>query len=459
MSDLIRILDIARRALSAHQSAMNTASNNIANVNTEGYSRQRVNLTATRSVLTVAGLLGSGVKVENLERIRDKFIDRQLNNERPSFKMNEFKSEGLHFVEEIFNEPSDFGLNRLVEDFFNSFQDLANDPESTAVRSVVKEKAVTLANGFQRINGQLSNYQESLNTELEQRVKEVNQITASIAELNKKIVSTEIGNQQDPTLRDQRDKLVDKLGELVDVQTFDTRDGALNVSVAGRFLVTGSSSVDLKLDVNSSSAAGPLVAFVNDGRIANISSGRIKGLLDIRDVNVESYLNKLDQFAVGLAEQINSIHTTGYNVDGLTGKNFFTTGITGAHDFAVDKAIMNDPSLIATADASGEPGNNAVAQAIVNLQDSKVMNNNQETFFDFYNSLISNVGSQAQESDFLAQSYSLTVEKLEYNRNAVSGVSLDEEMTNLIEAQQAFNAAAKVLTTVDEMTNTIINMI
>lgn len=459
MPDLIRILDIARRALQAHQSAMNAASNNIANVNTEGYSRQRVNLTQARSLLTSAGLLGSGVKVEGLERIRDTFIDRQLQNERPAFKMNEFKSEALHFVEEIFNEPSDFGLNRLVEDFFNSFHDLANDPESVAARSVVKDKALTLANGFQRIDRQLSNYQQTLTKELEQRVKEVNQLTATIAGLNKKIVAIESNGQQDPSLRDQRDKLIDQLSELVDVQTFATTDGALNVSVAGRFLVTESSSQNLSLEVQASSDSGPAVTFEDNGQVVQFKGGRIKGILDIRDGNIEKYRQQLDEFAVGLAENVNALHTTGFNLDGVTGNNLFKAGITGAHDFEVDAAIVQDPSLIAAADAANEPGNSNLALSIAGLQDSKVMNDNSQTLLGFYNSLVTQVGSETQEADFLSESFSLTVDKLELTRDSVSGVSLDEEMTNLIEAQQAFTAASRVVTTVDEMTNTVLNMI
>ena len=131
MPDLMRILDIARQALNAHQNAMSTASNNIANVNTVGYSRQRVNLTSTKSLISAYGILGSGVTVESVERIRSQFVDRQLLSERPSLNQFEFKSNALQFIEEIFNEPSDFGILKNLEDFYDSFHDLANDPESS----------------------------------------------------------------------------------------------------------------------------------------------------------------------------------------------------------------------------------------------------------------------------------------------------------------------------------------
>ncbi|MFQ5675739.1 MAG: flagellar basal body protein, partial [bacterium] len=138
MPDLTRILDIARRALLAHQSAMNVTSNNIANVNTEGYSRQRITLAASQSLVTPQGILGSGVNIQSIERIHSNFVDQQLLNERPSLKQYEFKSDALKFIEDIFGEPSDFGLTRNLEDFFNSFHDLANDPESITARVVVR---------------------------------------------------------------------------------------------------------------------------------------------------------------------------------------------------------------------------------------------------------------------------------------------------------------------------------
>lgn len=459
MSDLIRILDIARRALHAHQSAMNTAGNNIANVNTEGYSRQRVKLASTNSVVTPYGILGSGVKFDGVERIRSKFVDKQLINERPSLNRFEFKSNALQFIEEILNEPSDIGLNRNLEDFFNSFHDLANDPESSAARTVVREKAITLSNTFNRIHRQFRNYQQQLNSELASKVKEVNRITAQIATLNQKIGDTEVGGNQAPSLRDKRDQLIDDLSQLVDVRTNENESGAVNVSVAGRFLVVGTQSQNLNLAVQSENDAGPAVTFELGGQVADITNGSIRGILDVRDSNIPNYLNQLDEFAVTLAQEVNNIHSTGYNLDGITGADFFDTSVTGAADFAVDAAVLNDANLIATSDALNEPGNNKIALAIAGLQDGLTMSDGQLTFSDFYNSFIASLGSQTQEAEFLTSSYGLTVEKLEFTRDSISGVSLDEEMTNLIEAQQAFTAATRVVTTVDEMTQSVLNMV
>lgn len=459
MPNISRILGIARRALQAHQSAMNVASNNIANVNTEGYSRRRIELSAGRSIATPQGVLGSGVNIQGIERIRSSFIDQQLLNERPNFYQYEFKSTALNFIEDIFGEPSDFGLTRNMEDFFDSFHDLANDPESATARILVREKAVNLKNGFKRINRQLTDYRQQLNTELGQKVKEVNRLTTQIANLNEKIVSEEVGGDSANDLRDKRSLLLDKLSKLVDVKTIENASGGINVIVGGRHLVVDTQAQELALSVESATAIGPKVVFKNGGQVAGITNGSIKGILDIRDTQVADYLDQLDKLAVNIAQKINTIHSTGYNLDGITGTDLFDANVTGAADFELNPAIIADANLIAASDALNEPGNNNIALSLANLQGSLVMNDGDFTFSDFYNSLISSIGSQAQGSNFFRDSFAITVEKLEYNRESVSGVSLDEEMVNLIEAQQAFTAASRIVTTVDEMMQTILNMV
>jgi flagellar hook-associated protein 1 FlgK len=365
----------------------------------------------------------------------------------------------LHFVEDIFGEPSDFGLTRNLEDLFDSFHDLANDPESTTVRIIVREKAVNLKNSFKRINRQLTDYQQQLNTELGKKVEEVNRLTSQVAHLNEKIVNEEVGGSNANDLRDKRSLLLDELSKLVDVKTIENAGGGINVIVGGRHLVVGTQAQELALSVESETAIGPKVVFKNGGQVADISNGSIKGILDTRDTYIADYLVQLDELAVNLAQEVNAIHSTGYNLDGITGTDLFDANVTGAADFDLNPSILADANLIAASDALNEPGNNNIALALANLQDSLVMNDGDFTFSDFYNSLISSIGSQAQEFDFFQDSFAITVETLEFTRDSISAVSLDEEMTNLIEAQQAFTAASRVVTTVDEMMQTILNMV
>lgn len=459
MADLLRMLNIAKQALFAHQTAMNTAGQNIANVNTEGYSRQRVTLAASRATPTSFGYLGSGVQVQAVERIRSEMIDQQLLGERPALELYNFKSSGLEFIEEIFNEPSEFGLSRNIEEFFNSWFDLSNDPESTASRTVVRQKAQTMTSSFRRIDRELSNYQTHLNRELSSAVDEVNMISKEIAKLNDRIVNAEVNGHQAPVLRDQRDILVGQLSKLVDVRTNENEYGGISVSVGGRTLVVDTFYEPFTLTTISESDPGPFITFERDSAVARITSGKIKGLLDLRDENIPDYRSRLDTLAVALTEQINTVHTTGYNLNGITGIDFFDSTTSGAAGFEISTSILANANLIATSDTTGEPGNNATALAVAKIADSLTMNSGEFTFSDYYNSLISNIGSETQEANFLTNTFGLTVEQLEYSREAISGVSLDEEITNMIEAQAAFNAAARIISVVDEMTQVVLNIL
>ncbi|MCG8606986.1 flagellar hook-associated protein FlgK [bacterium] len=459
MSDLIRILDIARRALNAHQNSMNTATHNISNLNTDGYSRQRAILTPSRQIETSLGRLGSGVEVQRIERIRSTFIDLQLINERPVLSQFEFKSDALQFIEQVFNEPSDVGLHRLIEDFFDGFQDLSNEPESVTARAVIRDRAVSLSNGFKRIRRQIFEYGQHLNMELRGHLDDVNRFSKEIAKLNQQIVNAEVGGQEASTLRDRRDFVVEQLSKLANIRTNENQFGAVNVALGRHFLVVETQAQAIDLEVLTADAAGPKVVFEQTGEEIELSGGTLKGMLDVRDKNIADYLSQLDELAVALADEVNKTHRTGFNLDGLTGYDFFKSGITGAADFELSSDILNNASLIATADLAGEPGNNNVALKLANLKNSMVMNGGEAKFSEFYDLLLVSVGSQTQEAILMKDSLAVTVQKLEFSRDSISGVSLDEETTRLIEAQQAYTAATRVITTVDEMTQSVLNMI
>ncbi|MFQ5705971.1 MAG: flagellar hook-associated protein FlgK [bacterium] len=459
MSDLLRIFNIGRKALSAHQSAMNTAGHNIANVNTKGYSRQRVNLTASRPQFTPRGIFGSGVDIESVERVRNKFIDQQLSQERPSVGQYEFLTDSLQSVEDVFNEPSEFGLNRAMEDFFNAFQDLANDPESASARVVLKNKALTLASGFNRVQRQLSDLNKQLNQELQVKVDEMNRLGSEIAELNKKIASFELGGSEASDFRDQRDLLIDQLAKLINIKTNENEAGVLSVTAGSRFLVVDTRVQKFALQTSSEDSTGPQVVSESGGQVVDIASGSLKGLLQARDEYIPDYLSRLDLLAQIVASEVNTRHRSGYNLAGETNVNFFNDGITGAADFAVTEEISNRPELIATASEPNKPGDNSTALAIAGLQNDSLMQDGTASLSDFYNGLLTDVGSQKQEASKFKENFSLFVEKLEANRESISGVSLDEEMTNLITSQHAFTAAARFIATVDEMTQTILDML
>lgn len=459
MPDLFRILQMGQKAINAHQSAMNTIGHNISNVNTEGYSRQRVNLTPGVSITRLNNIFGAGVDVESVQRVRSRFIDQQLLQERPSFGQFEFLADSLQFIEEIYNEPSDFGLNRALEDFFFSFQDLANDPESSTVRQVVKERAARLTSNFNRIHRQLTSYQKELNGELNTKVDEVNRHIEQIADLNKKIASYERDGNQAPDLRDKRDLMLDKLSKLIDIQTSENQDGLISIATGGQFLLIETKVQPLTLQSSSSVSHAPEVVFESSSKPVHFDKGYVKGLLDTRDKIIPDHLDQLDELARTLASEVNALHRTGFTLSGETNISFFNENITDASDFALSAVILNDPGKIAASAQADAAGDNRIALALSELQNKQTLTNGSATFGDFYNSLISALGAQTQEANAMKGNFSLTVEQLEMRRESISGVSLDEEMVNMIESQNAFSAAARFITTVDEMTQTVLDML
>jgi len=458
MSDLMRILQIGKNAISAHQSAMNTIGHNIANVNTPGFSRQRVSLQPGIPHITLKNMFGTGASAESVERIRSRFLDQQLFQQRPSLGQFEFVADALQFVEGVFNEPSDSGLNRMLEDFFSAFQDLADDPESTAARQVIKERASSLAAGFNRLHGQLSSYRSELNKELQLHVDDVNRYAEEIADLNKKISTLELGGAEASDLRDQRDLLLDKLSQLVDIRTTENDNGAVSIAVGGRPLLISTQVQKLTLQTGVSGES-PEIMFAAGGRSVDLTGGKIKGLLDVRDKLIPDYLNKLDQLARTVTQEVNAVHQTGFNLLGQTNVNLFEPDIDGAADFAVSALILEQPERIAASSQPDASGDNSVALAISDLRSAQTMANGSSTFGDFYNTLVSGIGAQSREASQVREGFSLTVEQLEIRRQSISGVSLDEEMVNMIESQNAFSAAARFITTVDQMTQSVLNMI
>lgn len=456
MSGLIGILDIGKRALMTYRLAMNITGHNVANANTPGFSRQRPILTTTLPIDFHPGQLGTGVKVDKIQRMRDQFLDLQVRKETSSVGQWEKRQKFLEEVETIFNEPSESSLNNALSDFWNSWQDLANDPENMATRVSVREKAQLLCNTFHRLRSKLGTVQGDINQSIAGRVEQINSLAERIAKLNGQIVRIEIRGENANDLRDQRDLLIDQLSKITDISTVELEDGSVTISIAGNSLVERVNTVTLGTSVRSSAYGAVLdVSYGKSGQILNFTDGELRGLMDLRDEVIPEYLGDLDVFASALMGRINFLHSAGYGLDGsTTGLNFFSG--SDASDIGVDQVIQQDVSLIA-ASSDGSPGNGSNALAISDLANQLTMNGCSATFGDFYQSMMGNLGILSQEASQNYTNTTLLQTQLENHRQSVCGVSLDEEMTNMINYQHSFEAAARIISTVDEMMNTIIN--
>jgi flagellar hook-associated protein 1 FlgK len=453
-------LDSAIKALRAHQMVVDVASHNIANAQTPGFSRQRVLLRPDsvaalgRAGLDSRGRPGSGVAVTDIQRVRDTFLDFQARMSTSSQKQYEALSDGISQAELTFNEPSDNGISALLSKFFNAWHDVGNDPESPAARTALVHAATDLTANVQRAYSDIASLRGNLDQGVRAMVDQVNSRAGEIATLNQQIVTVEATGQTANDLRDRRDTLVDELAQLGQVSYVEQGNHALSVYFGNHELVNQSSAYAIAAVPDQANPGMNKLVF-SDGADVTSTSGRLRGLLDARDSAVPGVLAQLDTLSSGLITQVNAVHAVGFGLDGSTGNPFFAG--TGGADIAVDPTVANNTLKIAASTIAGTVGNSSNALAIDDLQLSNTMVGGTQTFEQYYGNIVSVLGADVSRAKGLAQANQLMSDHLEAQRQATSGVNIDEEVSNMTAAQHAYQAAARVITTIDSMLDTLIN--
>jgi len=469
MSNIYGLLSIGQSALLTQQKAIDITGNNIANVNTPGYSRQRLNIKQNSPVRIDNQTMSTGVTADtSIQRFYDKFLGAQLTGENETLGRWEAQKEALERVEVMFDDSGGNGLSNAMSEFFNSWQDLSNNPSGVAERSSLVSAGQYMAATFNQVYNNLSTLQTDIDTHVSNIVGDVNEMTDRIAELNRKVTQVEVSGHNANDFRDERDQLVFDLSKLIDIQSFEDGNGNINVMTGnGKSLVDGATTWDLTTADNG----GVQDVFWNasDGTTVNITSqlsgGELKGWIYARDDSIDDYLNQLDTLAQNMMSAVNTLHSQGLTLDSGTPTNVDFFSGTGAVNISVNSSIEANTDLIAAAASvaytgtvdEGLPGGNTIAIAIANLQSAATMTGS--TFDGYYNSLVGGVGADVQAADFNQTHQATMVQNLEQYRQEVSGVSLDEEMVNLIQFQQAYNAAAKLITTASDMIDALMGMI
>jgi flagellar hook-associated protein 1 FlgK len=457
-------MSLAGKALLTHQKALNVTANNIANVNTPGYSRQRLIVESSTPFQSSIGVMGSGVEAVAIERIYDRFLGVQINAETESLGRWQAQKDVLDVVEIIFDESGDFGLSQALSDFWNAWQDLTNNPSGYNERLVLQAKSEVLVNTFHRIYSDLQDVQEGIDANIEGGIEDINRLASEIADLNQKIMEAETSGFRANDYRDQRDVALKELAQMIDINTCEDVSGRVAVSIAdGKTLVEGNTFRNLVTEDDGGHKDIRWVA--GDGSLVDITDsikgGKLKGWVNARDVIINGYMGQLDLLAQGIVDEVNDLHQGGYGLDGSTGNDFFTIiGVNAAAGIELNPAIVADLDVIAAASTStGIPGDNSNAITIANLQHEMTMNGGSSTFDGYFNSLVSQVGEEVQKTNAYYTHQDNMLTQLENRRESISGVSLDEEMMNLIKFQHAYDAAAKLIATADELMQTVLNMI
>ena len=565
-------LDIGASALRAAQQLLDTAAHNVANANTPGYSRQRVSLVAAAPYTFPAfnrsgapGQVGSGVSVAAITRVRDTFLDLQVQSQTALQGQWDTRQQELAKVEAILPEPSDSGLGSTISKFYNAWQDVASDPTSTAARSALTEQAASLAMELNRDSSQLKMVASAEDSQVTGQVQTINDLAKQIASLNGQIQRVTVTGDNANDLMDQRNQLLGQLSQIAPTNVITQADGTLSVLIGGTDLVSNINSRTISIQTDVNGHAQPVWA---DGSNLSLQGGSLKSLLTVRDTDIAGYQSQLNALAKGMADSVNAIHERGVDAMGNPGQAIFTY-VAGneAQTLGVNTAVAADPRLVAAAASAGTPGDGSVAGLIADLRNARsyaagvpgtdvvsgmdlttnstarlttiaagtataqawtfsgsgssltltgadgttqtiniadmaagstaTLNFDQlgiqlnvtapngakagadlvtdlttaghntmvttslftppQTTTDYYSGIVGGIGTASSQSIEMSTNQQLVVNQLQQRVQETSGVSLDEEATNMIEFQHAYQAAARVITTMDEMLNTLIN--
>ncbi|UCC43449.1 MAG: flagellar hook-associated protein FlgK [Candidatus Zixiibacteriota bacterium] len=458
MPGLFQGLEIGKRALLSHQVTLQTIGHNIANVNTPGFTRQRVLITATRPEELTYGSVGTGITVDDVRHVRDVFLRSQFREANKALGEWSYKERTMTQIESILNEPQTDSMNDLLNDFWNAWSALSTAEEATSAssRNAIVAEASKLINGLHQLHTQLTSLRDSIDDDLNAMTSEINELTTEIANINQQVVSAELGGNRANDLRDERDRLIDRLSTLIDVRTKEKSDGSETVSMGAMALVDGSSSFDIGTVTQKKFGVSTeiLVWQGTSIELTNLS-GELAGLTQSRDEIIPGYLDKLNELARSIVEEVNAIHRQGYG-DGkiVNGVDFFDPNYTDAATIRLNQEILTDINKIAA--SASIDGDNLIALQLSGLRNVSVMANGSSTIDDFYHSIIGNVGIETSEASSFTGNYELLVHQTENSRLSIEGVSLDEEMANLVKFQHAYDAAARVITTMDEALDTVI---
>jgi flagellar hook-associated protein 1 FlgK len=449
-------LEVARKALSAYQLALGVYSNNIANVNTPGFSRRTPMLKESVPTAMAFGRVGLGVDVASISRMRDRFLDVAYRKEGSALGRYDAMEQALSEVEMVLGEPSDVNLGSALSKFWGSWQELANQPESSTARRLVVSTASSLSGALQQTARRLADLRDGLDQEITGCVEDINSIASRIAALNAEVIKTEASGAEASDIKDHRDALLDQLSSIATITVTETKDGSASVYIGSEALVERASVVPLSV-VRTADRGVSLaeVRLASQTRALSPTGGKLAGLLESRDSILPSYMTKLDQLASALVQNVNAAQRLGHDLDGAAGGDFFDPSRTTASTIRVSSAVLDNTDLIA-ASSDGSPGNGDNALRIADLRLQGLVGEEDATIDDYYNAMIGSLGVESASARNQKETESLLLGEISNRRESVKGVSLDEEMTNLIATQHAYQAAVKMVSVVDELMTSLL---
>lgn len=484
-------LEIAKSALTISQRAITLTGQNIANANTVGYTRQRFvtqaidpAALASRFGNLETGAIGGGVEVQILDQIRNDFIDRELRRESASLGQWETRTEELEFIETLLNETSNNSISKTLADFFNSINELFMDPVNEEIRTNVQQNAIKLSETFNHYYDQLVALQNTLNDTMKVTTDRINDLLTNIADYNKQVYAYELGGDQANDLRDKRNVLLDELAVLVNIESVETAAGHTIVTVDGVELVNHTTTTLLEArpdltGVVSGEADYYEIYYAGTNTPFEYSDGELEAYRYLRDGNtvneigIPRILDNLNTLARSLALEFNTVHNTGYTMPynavlSHNGVDFFDVpsgdyNLVTAKTLALSSDVLASAYNIAASDrlidmsaTNNQQGNNVIALKLVELT-SRTDVTGVSNFENYLSSAIVELSIESAHCQKIYESQKVVSQNLENRRQSISGVSLDEEMIELVRYQHSYAAASRLITTIDEAMDVLIN--
>jgi flagellar hook-associated protein 1 FlgK len=461
MSALNQLMYTARDSLSAQSYGLSVTGQNITNVNTPGYVKRdplletRALGTATTGTVTAVGL----------RRATDVYIERRELTARGSASAASEHDKQLASVESLFNDLGATGMGSALDGLFSSFSALAANPNDPTARGAVLGAADAFASRANAIGNSLSDQKNELFKAAQDTTTQINEKANSIAMLNRRIVAAEAQGEDAADLKDQRNNLLLGLSTLVDIRTIPDDKGGLIVQASGATLVEGQDaralSVDLAADGSLKLLSGKTSTSPGTEVTQFLTGGTLAGIKEARDVDLFNVSNKLDKLVFDVANAVNTQHAAGFGQDGQTGRNLFDVPpitLGAARGIRLGAAVAGNPAAVAaSADAASVPGGTGNAVALADIWATPLSGG--RTAAETYGDIVGDIGQRKAAVAQAVDTQNAIKDQVQAMRESVSGVSLDEEMVNLTKYQRAYEAAGRVLTTVDELLQDLINRV
>lgn len=450
MGSLTSSLWIAAQALDVNQGALDATSNNIANANTPGYSREVVNLSEQTPVEVGNITYGTGVTLDKIQSVRDQVLSLQIAEQTSQQSGAQTQLNALQQVQSLFSDPTQ-GISESMSAFFNSISQLSTNPSDEAQRSSVMTDAQNLATSFNQAAQSLETNQSNLNQSVSQTVNQINALTTQIAQINAQVGQMQQLGKDPGGLLDQENQLIGQLSQLTNISETQTQQGLTITTGNGAALVVGNQSFALQV---ANGTDGMQDVFSQGQDItSSITGGSLGGTIQVRDQDIPNVLNQLNTLASQFADAFNAAQTTGFDLNGNPGQALFSYSSNGAA--ASLSLTTTDPNAIA-ASSDGTPGSNGNITNLMAVETQPLPSG--ENPVDTYANLVAQTGNLASQAQAEVTSSTASLNQLNDQLGAISGVSINEETANMLNYQNAFAAAARVVNTVSQLTQTVLTM-